>query len=118
MGSKDNMSSVAGQFGANIMQERAEATVALQKEILEAYEQASRAWLERVQSEVAMWSDVATKLTASRSVPEALEVYIKCVSQRMQMTAEDGQRLFKDYQQITQKITNALGKVWSSPGST
>ncbi len=54
MGSKDNMSSVAGQFGANIMQERAEATVALQKEILEAYEQASRAWLERVQSEVAM----------------------------------------------------------------
>ncbi len=34
------------------------------------------------------------------------------------MTAEDGQRLFKDYQQITQKITNALGKVWSSAGRT
>ncbi len=89
MASKDSTSSAAGQFGANIMQERAEATVALQKEILEAYEQASHAWLARVQSEVAMWSDLATKLTASRSVPEALEAYTKCVSQQMQMTAED-----------------------------
>jgi hypothetical protein len=73
----------------NIGQERAEVTVALQKELLEAYEQASRAWLARVQSEVALWSELATKLTATRPVPEALEAYTKCVSQRMQMTAEE-----------------------------
>ena len=80
----------------------------MQKELLEAYEQASRAWLARVQSEVALWSELATKLTATRSIPEALEAYSKCVSQRMQMTAEDGQRLFNDCQQITQKITKSL----------
>jgi hypothetical protein len=47
-----------------------------------------------------LWSELATKLTATRSVPEALEAY----TQRMQVTAEHGQRVFKDCQQITQKI--------------
>ena len=98
----------------NIGQERAEAAVALQKELLEAYKQASRAWLARVQSEVALWSELATKLTATRYVPEALEAYTKCVSKRMQMTAEDGQRLFSDCQQITQKITKSLSNGWSA----
>jgi hypothetical protein len=87
------------------------------KELLEAYEQASRAWLARVQFEVVLWSELATKLIATRSVPEALEAYTKCVSQRMQMTAEDGQRVFKDCQQITQKITKSLTNGWPS-GST
>jgi hypothetical protein len=114
MAGKDTTSSTSDIF--NIGPERAEAAVALQKELLEAYEQASRAWLARVQSEVALWSELATKLTATRSVPEALAAYSKCVSQRMQMTAEDGQRLFNDCQQITQKITKSLNG-WPS-GST
>jgi len=112
MASRDATSSTDAQSGSvpffNIGQERAEVAVALQKELLEAYEQASRAWLARVQSEVALWSELATKLTATRSVPEALEAYTKCVSQQMQMTAEDGQRVFNDCQQITQKITKSL----------
>ena len=57
-----------------------------------------------------LWSELATKLTATRSVPEALEAYTKCVSQRMQMTAEDGQRVFKDCQQITQKNHQVVDK--------
>jgi len=121
MASRDTTSSTDTQSGSvpffNIGQERAEVAVALQKELLEAYEQASRAWLARVQSEVALWSELATKLTATRSVPEALEAYTKCVSQRMQMTAEHGQRVFKDCQQITQKITKSLTNGWPS-GST
>jgi len=113
MASKDATSPTGDKSGSvpffNIGHERAEAAVALQKELLEAYEQASRAWLARVQSE-----ELATKLTATRSVPEALEAYTKCVSQRMQMTAEDGQRVFNDCQQITQKITKSLTNGWPS----
>jgi hypothetical protein len=67
MASRDTTSSTDAQSGSvpffNIGQERAEVAVALQKELLEAYEQASRAWLARVQSEVALWSELATKLT-------------------------------------------------------
>jgi hypothetical protein len=76
-----------------ISQMPVDAGMALQKEFLEAYEKAGRAWLARVKSEVKLWSELAAKLTTVRSVPEALEACTKSVSQEMQMTAEDGQRL-------------------------
>jgi hypothetical protein len=88
--------------------EPSEAMGNLQKELLEAYEQASRAWLARVKSEADLWSGLAAKLTATRSIPEALESYQKCVAQRMQMAAEDGRQLFEQCQNVTQKITRAL----------
>jgi len=90
-------------------QERTELALALQKALLESYEQASRAWLARVQSEVSLWSDLATKLTTTRTVPEALETYSKCVSERMKMAADDGRRLADEAQLITNKITKSLG---------
>jgi hypothetical protein len=90
-------------------QERTEAAMGLQKELLASYEEASRAWLARVQSEVALWSDLASKLSATRSVPEALETYSKCVSERMKMAADDGRKLADEAHKITQKITKSLG---------
>ncbi len=94
-----------------------EAATALQKELLETYEKMSHAWLARVQSEVAMWSELATKLTATRSVPEALETCSNCASKRMQMAAEDGRRLFEEGQQITQKINRTLTNGWPTKSS-
>ncbi len=88
--------------------ERTQAMVALQKELLETYEQASRAWLDRVKSEVELWSQLAAKLTATRSVPEAVQAYQESVAQRMQMAAEDGRRLFDECQKISHKITQSL----------
>jgi hypothetical protein len=62
----------------------------------------------RVKSEVELWSNLAAKLTATRSVPEGLETYRDCVSQRVQMAAEDGRRLFDDGQKIIGVITRSL----------
>ena len=90
-------------------QERTEAALGLQKDLLAAYDEASRTWLARLQSEVALWSDLATKLGATRTVPEALEAYAKCVSQRMKMAVDDGRLLADEAQQIAQKITKSLG---------
>jgi hypothetical protein len=87
----------------------------LQKELSETYEQASRAWLNRVNSEIALWSELAAKLSTTHSVPEALEAYQRCVAQRMQMAVADGQQLFYECQRITQKITQAMSNGWS-PG--
>src|SRR2546421_9794209 len=93
----------ASQSGQMAMfgQEPSERMANLQKELLEAYEQASRAWLARVKSEADLWSGLATKLSSTRSVSEALESYQKCVAQRMQMAAEDGRQLFEQCQNIT-----------------
>jgi hypothetical protein len=90
-------------------QERTEAALALQKDVLAAYDEASRVWLARLQSEVALWSDLATKLGTTRTVPEALEAYTKCVSQRMKMAADDGRLLADEAQQIARKIKKSLG---------
>jgi len=97
--------------------EQTDAMLNVQKEILEAYEQASRAWLARVKSEMDLWSALGAKLSATRTAPEALSVYQECIGQRMQMAAEDGRRLFDECQKITQKITGSLSKGWPTGSS-
>jgi len=90
----------------------------MQKDLLEAYEQASRSWLARVQSEVNLWSELGAKMTGSHSIPEALEAYQKFVAQRMQMAAEDGRQLFEECQRMTQKVTRSFPGNWPSGGTT
>ena len=92
--------------------EQTEATFKIQKDVLEAYEEASRAWLARVQSEVELWSQLATKLSATRSIPEALGAYQESVAQRMQMAAEDGKRMTEDCREIMNKIAGTMSKGW------
>jgi hypothetical protein len=87
---------------------RIDAIANLQREVLEAYEQASRAWVARVQSEIELWSGLATKLATTRYVPDAMQAYQHCISQRMQMAAEDGRRLSEECQKVMQKITTSL----------
>lgn len=121
MASKDATASAAppstSPFFFNWDRERGEAALNLQKTIMESYEHASRMWLERLQSEIAMWSDMAGKLSATKTLPEALETYSKCVSQRMQMAADDGRRIFDEAQNVTQRVARSLGNGWPG-GST
>jgi hypothetical protein len=97
--------------------ERIEAMLGMQKELVDAYEQASRAWLARVKLEVEFWSDLTTKLGAAHSAPEALETYQKSAAQRMQMAADDGRRLSEDCQKIMHKMTGLMSTK-SPTGST
>jgi len=99
------------------MTARPNAATNLQQELLETYEQASRTWLERVKSEMELWSELATKLSATRSIPEALGVYQKYAAQRMQMAAEDGRQLFDECRKVAQKITQAM-PTGAFPGNT
>ena len=97
-------------------QHQTEAALNLQKTILESCEQASRTWIDRMQSEMSLWSDLATKLGSTKSIPEAFDAYTKCMSQRMQMVADDGRKLVEEAQQITQKFAQSLGN--GRPGMT
>jgi hypothetical protein len=93
-------------------QEQAEAMLGMQKELLEACDQASRAWLERVKSEMDLWTELVAKLSSTRSLPDALGSYQVCVTQRMQMAAEDGRRMSDEYQRFLQKFTRLLPSGW------
>jgi hypothetical protein len=81
-----------------------------QKELLEDWQQAGRYWLDRMQSEMALWGELGSKLATTRSATEAFDAYAKCVAQQMKMTAEDGQRLLKDFQCVTQKVIQSVKK--------
>jgi hypothetical protein len=91
--------------------------VGMQKELLEAYEQTSQAWLTRVKSEVELWSELATKLAATRSPSEAMQAYQQCVTQRMQMAAEDGRQLSEDCQKMMNKLGHSLSNGWPKASS-
>jgi len=54
------------------------------------------------------------KLSATRSVPEALQAYQQYVALRMQIAAEDGRQLFDAYQKIAHKITTLLSNGWTN----
>jgi hypothetical protein len=88
-----------------IGKEQAEAMLEIQKDVLKTYEEIGRAWIERVKAEVTLWSDLASKLSASRSMPDGLQACQETFSQRMQMVADDGRRLFEDGQKIIASIS-------------
>ena len=93
---------------------QAEATLAMQKELIDTYEQISRAWLARVKSEADLWSELVTKISSVRSVPDALGAYQQCVAQRMQLVADDGRRMLEDSQKIMSTVTRAMSNGWPS----
>ena len=87
--------------------ERTEAMLRLQKELLELYDQASRDWLAQLKSEAELWSGLATKLAGTRSVPDAIKSYQEWISQRVEMAAADAQRLSDECGTILQKINRS-----------
>ena len=87
--------------------ERPEAMLRLQKELLELYDQASRDWLAQLKSEAELWSGLATKLAGTRSVPDAIKSYQEWISQRVEMAAADAQRLSDECGTIMQKINRS-----------
>lgn len=102
-----------GQLG----KEQTDAMLGLQKELLEAYEQASQTWFARVKSEVELWSDLATKLGTTHSPTEAMEIYQQIVAQRMQMAEEDVKRASEDCQRIVGKVGRSLSNGWPKGSS-
>jgi predicted phage tail protein len=106
-----------GQF-LQVGKEQSDALMSLHKELVDAYEQVASGWVSRVKSEVELWSELAKKVTASRSLPEGLQAYRDGVAQRLQMAAEDDRRLFEDGQKVIEAVTRSLANGWpnAKPG--
>ena len=101
----------------NFSSERSEAMLAAQKDLLETYEQSMRSWLARARSEASLWSELPAKLAGSETVVKAMEAYGDCLSQQMQMSVEDGQRLLTDYREMIRKVAKSFGANWPMAGS-
>jgi Phasin protein len=90
--------------------ERTDAMLALQKELLDEYQQASQAWLARVKSELDFWSALSARMTSIHSVSEGVAAYSDGISQRVQMAVEDGRRIFDEGQKLTGAVTRLLNR--------
>jgi hypothetical protein len=87
-----------------------DAAIALQKDVLQGYAQFNREWLACMQTEVTLWSDLVRKLSATASLPEAVDAYAKCVSQQMQVAAEHSQHLLSGYHKMTDGYHTAAAR--------
>ena len=75
---------------------RAEAMATMQAELFKEFQEISQYWTGRAKAEADLASELISKLTAARSVPETAKAYQEWASRRMQLAVEDSQRLFAD----------------------
>ena len=87
--------------------QRAEDMISFQTELFQYLQEANQKWFARMQSEAVMASEFATKLAAARSFPETATVCQEWTNRRIELLAQDGQRLFAD----TKKMMEAGARV-------
>jgi hypothetical protein len=70
-----------------------EAMTGVQKELFETFEQMNRDWFDRLKAEADLATECFSKLAGARTIPDVATAYQECATRRMQLLAEDGQRL-------------------------
>ena len=96
-----------------IGKKRAEAVATMQAELFKEFQEISQYWTGRAKTEADLASELISKLTAARSVPETAKAYQEWASRRMQMVLEDGQHLFAD----SFKLTETTAQLFSDGGA-
>jgi hypothetical protein len=85
-----------------------------QTELFENLQETNRHQLERVQSEAALASKFATKLTTTRSIPDAMTTCQEWTSRQAEMMAEDSKLLVADTQRFMETGARLLSSGWWS----
>jgi Phasin protein len=91
-----------------------ETAFALQKELLDTFEQINRAWFVRAQSEIDLAAEFIGKVAGTRSIPDMANAYQECVSRQLEMLAEDSRRILADGEKLlragTRHLANGSGE--------
>lgn len=84
--------------------------VDLQAELLETLQEANRNWFSRLQSEAKLASELVTRVTAARSIPETAAAFQGWTNRHIEMATADARRLMAD----TQKVMATGTRLWSN----
>lgn len=93
---------------AEIGKQRIDEFVKMQAELLDKLQETNRQWMERAQSEVNLASEFASRLVASRSIPDAMIAYQEWTSRRFEIMAEDGKRFLANTQKLMETGTRLM----------
>jgi hypothetical protein len=97
---------------AAIGSKRIDELAILQTELLNQLQTSNRQWLDRAQSEANFASEFASKLTAARSIPEAVTACQEWTGRRLELLAEGGRILFADTQRFMETGARLLSNGW------
>src|SRR5262245_11674380 len=86
----------------------------VQTKLFENLQETNRHWLECVQSEAALASKFATRLTATRSIPDAMTTCQEWTIRQIEMMAEDSKLLVADTQRFMETGARLLSSGWWS----
>jgi hypothetical protein len=101
---------------AEMGKKRIEDLVEAQTELFEKFQESNKQWLARLQLEANLASDLASKLTSVRSIPDAMTACQEWSGEHVKMMAEDGKHLFADVQKFMETGTRLLSNGWLHPG--
>jgi hypothetical protein len=100
---------------AALGKKRIEAFVNTQTELLDEIQEANRRWMDRFQSEANLASEYASKLSGTRTIPDAMAVSRDWATHYFQMLAEDGRHFADD----TRKFMEAGARFFANgPAAT
>ena len=91
-----------GEF-ATLGKKRIGDFMRVQTEFLDEIQETNRHWFDRIQSEANLASEFASKLSATRSMPDAMAVSRDWATQYFSMLAEDGKYLADDTRKFMEK---------------
>ncbi len=94
------------------------AAFQVQSEAFNALQEMSREWMECAKTEVELGLKLSTKLTAARSVPDAIAAYQEWLNEEIGARTEDARRLMSNGQRFVDTSTRFLSNGWMSPGTT
>jgi hypothetical protein len=90
----------------------------VQTEFLDELQETNRHWLDRIQSEANLASEFASKLSATRSMPDAMAVSRDWATQYFAMLAEDGRHLADDTRKFMERGARMLSGGFSAQQPT
>jgi hypothetical protein len=92
--------------------DQADALTDMQKEFTRLIEQANADWLARMELEKELAADLAAKLSAAKSLPDAAKAYQDWMGRRMETITKDSQKFFAD----SQKLVTSMSRLMSGGG--
>lgn len=102
---------VPAQFAA-MGKKQIDEFVKMQAELLDKFQETNRQWLDRAKSEADLASEFASKLSAARSIPEAMTACQEWSTRRLEMMAEDGKHLLADSQKFMDAGARLMSAGW------
>ena len=99
-------------------QKQADAFVNSQGDMLKLFEQAQKDWMARVELERTLASELASKLTAAKSLPDIAQAYQEWMASRIKAMTEDSQKFFADSQKFMGSATRMFPSGWRGSASS